>query len=218
VGQGRRPARAPCSLPAPSKATARAGGPGEGQHSLEVDLLARRAGRKILGEELALPRIQSKGKKNLTTPKVKYTGVHTTGPESLRHLKRTYKQALKAQHRFGTYNPKIPIVVPTREDKRTELAHDRAAQVERWCVMLHDGTSRGSMGDEQKENIVRHRELLDRYWCAANYKGAGRRAKLSSEAAVGAQRCGESITEASRCGRCSFCGCVGPSSPTTSIM
>src|SRR5205814_3111273 len=91
-------------------------GQGEGQHSLEVDLSLDELA-EILGEELALPRIQSKGKKNLTTPKVKYTGVHTTGPESLRHFKRTYKQALKRSIASGTYNPKIPIVVPTREDK-----------------------------------------------------------------------------------------------------
>src|SRR5205823_1930381 len=43
-------------------------GQGEGQHSLEVDLSLDELA-DILGEELALPRIQSKGKKNLTTPK-----------------------------------------------------------------------------------------------------------------------------------------------------
>src|SRR5437868_12218440 len=56
-------------------------GQGEGQHSLEVDLSLDELA-EILGEELALPRIQNRGKKNLTTPKVKYTGVHTVGPES----------------------------------------------------------------------------------------------------------------------------------------
>ena len=92
-------------------------GQGEGQHSLEVDLSLNELA-EILGEELALPRIQSKGKKNLTTPKVKYTGVHSTCPESLRHFKRTYKQALKRSIAAGTYNPKIPMIVPTREDRR----------------------------------------------------------------------------------------------------
>ena len=109
-------------------------GQGEGQHSLEVDLSLDELA-DILGEELALPRIQSKGKKNLTTPKVKYTGVHTTGPESLRHFKRTYKQALKRSIASGTYNPAIPIVVPTREDKRyrswrlTELPQSNAVVI-----------------------------------------------------------------------------------------
>src|SRR5438309_3490547 len=92
-------------------------GSGEGQHSLEVDLSLDELA-DILGEELALPRIQNKGKKNLITPKVKYSGVHTTGPESLRHFKRTYKQALKRSIASGTYSPSMPLIVPVREDKR----------------------------------------------------------------------------------------------------
>ena len=143
-------------------------GQGEGQHSLEVDLSLDELA-EILGEELALPRIQSKGKKNLTTPKVKYTGVHTTGPESLRHFKRTYKQALKRSIASGTYNPKIPIVVPTREDKRyrswrlTELPQSNA-------VVIYMMDVSGSMGDEQKE-IVRIESFWIDTWLRANYKG-----------------------------------------------
>src|SRR2546430_10508978 len=90
-------------------------GQGEGQHSLEVDLSLDELA-DILGEELALPRIENRGKKNLTTPKVKYTGVHTTGPESLRHFKRTYKEALKRSIATGIYNPAAPVVVPVRKE------------------------------------------------------------------------------------------------------
>ena len=43
----------------------------------------------ILGEELALPRIEPKGKKKIVTAKDKYTGIRQAGPESLRHFKRT---------------------------------------------------------------------------------------------------------------------------------
>src|SRR5438128_7000315 len=128
-------------------------GDSEGEHQLEVDLSLDELA-EILGEELALPRIQSKGKKNLTTPKVKYTGVHTAGPESLRHFKRTYKQALKRSIASGTYNPLIPIVVPTREDKRyrswrlTELPQSNA-------VVIHIIDLSGLKGDHQKE-VVRN--------------------------------------------------------------
>src|SRR4051812_8420238 len=106
-------------------------GEGEGDHQLEVDLSLDELA-EILGEELALPRIETKGKKNLTTPKVKYTGVHTSGPESLRHFKRTYKQALKRSISNGTYNAKTPVIVPVRADKRyrtwkvTELPQSNA--------------------------------------------------------------------------------------------
>ena len=51
----------------------------------------------ILGEELALPRIEPRGKKNIVTTRDKYTGIRQAGPESLRHFKRTFKRALKRQ-------------------------------------------------------------------------------------------------------------------------
>ena len=47
----------------------------------------------ILGEELALPRIEPRGKKNIVTTRDKYTGIRQAGPESLRHFKRTFKRA-----------------------------------------------------------------------------------------------------------------------------
>ena len=55
---------------------------------------------QILGEELALPRIEPRGKKNIVTTRDKYTGIRQTGPESLRHFKRTFKRALKAADRL----------------------------------------------------------------------------------------------------------------------
>src|SRR5438445_11085328 len=143
-------------------------GSGEGQHSLEVDLSLDELA-EILGGELALPRSQNKGKKNLTTPKVKYSGVHTTGPESLRHFKRTYKQALKRSIASGTYNPLVPLIVPVREDKRyrswrvTELPQSNA-------VVIYMMDVSGSMGDEQKE-IVRIESFWIDTWLRANYKG-----------------------------------------------
>jgi uncharacterized protein len=141
---------------------------GEGQHALEVDLSLDELA-EILGEELALPRIQNKGKKNLVTPKVKYSGVHTTGPESLRHFKRTYKQALKRSIASGTYNKETPIIVPTREDKRyrswrvQEMPQSNA-------VVIYMMDVSGSMGDEQKE-IVRIESFWIDTWLRANYKG-----------------------------------------------
>ena len=60
---------------------------------------------EILGEELALPRIEPRGKKNIVTTKDKYTGIRQAGPESLRHFKRTFKRALKRQIASGIYDP-----------------------------------------------------------------------------------------------------------------
>src|SRR5438067_956829 len=79
-----------------------------GGHILEVDLTMEELA-EILGEELALPRIEPRGKKNIVTTKDKYTGIRQTGPESLRHFKRTFKRAMKRQISSKTYDPDRPV-------------------------------------------------------------------------------------------------------------
>src|SRR6516162_1363845 len=93
------------------------GGAGDqpGGHILEVDLTMEELAQ-ILGEELALPRIEPRGKKNIITTRDRYTGIRQTGPESLRHFKRTFKRALRRQIASNIYDPEKPIVVPIRED------------------------------------------------------------------------------------------------------
>jgi uncharacterized sporulation protein YeaH/YhbH (DUF444 family) len=151
--------------PGPGKGPA---GQGEGQHTLEVDVTLDELA-EILGEELELPRIETRGKKNVTSPRVKYSGVHTTGPESLRHFKRTYKQALKRQIASGTYDPNDPIVVPTREDKRYRTWRlDPQPQSNAVVIYMMDVS--GSMGDEQKE-IVRIESFWIDTWLSSNYRG-----------------------------------------------
>src|SRR5580698_7894304 len=61
-----------------------------GGHILEVDLTMEELA-EILGEELALPRIDFFFNETATTEKDKYTSIRNVGPESLRHFKRTYK-------------------------------------------------------------------------------------------------------------------------------
>src|SRR6516165_680332 len=103
-------------------------GPGQGQpgagagdqpggHILEVELTMEELAA-ILGEELALPRIQPRGKKNISTRRDRYTGIRQAGPESLRHFKRTFKRALKRQIAANLYDPDKPVVIPVREDKQ----------------------------------------------------------------------------------------------------
>src|SRR5438477_2166823 len=86
-------------------------GDSAGGHILEVELTMEELAQ-ILGEELALPRIEPRGKKNIVTKRDKYTSIRQTGPESLRHFKRTYKRALRRQLTSNTYDPKDPIIVP----------------------------------------------------------------------------------------------------------
>ena len=49
-----------------------------------------------------------------------------TGPESLRHFRRTFKQALRRQIAMGTYDPKNPLIVPIRDDKRYRIVAERS--------------------------------------------------------------------------------------------
>src|SRR5580692_10632289 len=88
-----------------------------GEHALEVDVtLDELAG--ILGEELELPDILDKGKSKIINEKDRYTGVRRVGPESLRHFRRTYREALKRQISVGTYSRDKPVIVPIPDDKR----------------------------------------------------------------------------------------------------
>lgn len=126
----------------------------------------------ILGEELALPRIEPRGKKNIVTVKDRYSSIRSVGPESLRHFKRTYREALKRQISTGSYNPSRPLVVPEREDKRYRSWKEFPKPEAVACVIYMMDVS-GSMTDEQKE-IVRIEAFWIDTWIKAHYKGVDR--------------------------------------------
>jgi uncharacterized sporulation protein YeaH/YhbH (DUF444 family) len=127
-----------------------------GEHALE-------------GEELQLPNIEPKGKQRIISQKDRYVGIRRTGPESLRHFRRTFRQALRRQMMTGTYNAANPLIVPVREDRRyrswktTPLPQSNA-------VMIFIMDVSGSMGDEQKE-IVRIESFWIDTWLRSQYKG-----------------------------------------------
>jgi len=139
-----------------------------GAHILEVELTMEEMAQ-ILGEELALPRIEPRGKKNIVTTRDKYTGIRQTGPESLRHFKRTYKKALKRQISSNTYDPVDPVVVPIRSDKQYRSWKD-VQKPDSVAVLIYMMDVSGSMTDEQKE-IVRIEAFWIDTWIKAHYKG-----------------------------------------------
>ncbi len=146
-------------------------GPGAGdtpgEHLLEVDVeLSELA--KILGEELELPNIQPRGKKAIAAQKDRYTGIHRAGPESLRHFKRTYKQALKRMIALGAYDPDDPKIVPVREDKRYR-SWKTHKEPEANAVIVYMMDVSGSMGFEQKE-IVRIESFWIDTWLRSQYR------------------------------------------------
>ena len=146
-------------------------GDSPGGHILEVELTMEELAA-ILGEELALPRIEPKGKKNVVVTRDRYSSIRNVGPESLRHFRRTYRQALKRQISSGSYMPLDPKVVPEREDKRYRSAKDFPKPEAVACVVYMMDVS-GSMTDEQKE-IVRIEAFWIDTWIKAHYKGVDR--------------------------------------------
>ncbi|HQU71790.1 MAG TPA: DUF444 family protein [Calditrichia bacterium] len=139
-----------------------------GRHLLEVELTLDELA-EIIGEELELPNIQPKGKKNIVSSKDKYTGISKVGPESLRHFKRTFREALKRQIISGQFSINRPQIVPIREDfryrswKTTSLPESNA-------VIIYMMDVSGSMWDEQK-HIVRLETFWLDTWLRHQYDG-----------------------------------------------
>jgi uncharacterized sporulation protein YeaH/YhbH (DUF444 family) len=118
---------------------------------------------------LELPNLEEKGKERVVSTQDRYVGIKKVGPESLRHFKRTYREALKRQIASGVYNPERPVIIPIRDDKRyrswrTEEVHEANA------VIIYMMDVSGSMGEEQKE-IVRIESFWLDAWLSTQYKG-----------------------------------------------
>jgi uncharacterized sporulation protein YeaH/YhbH (DUF444 family) len=144
------------------------GGTEEGRHILEVEVGLDELA-DILGEELHLPRIQPRGRKNITSERDRYSGIRQAGPESLRHFKRTFRRALRRQIMSGVYDPENPRIIFERRDKvyrswKTTLSPQSNA------VIIYMMDVSGSMGDEQKE-LVRLEAFWIDTWLRRNYKG-----------------------------------------------
>jgi uncharacterized sporulation protein YeaH/YhbH (DUF444 family) len=167
VGQGEGEPGDPLSEAEGEEGAGQAGSEA-GQHVLEVDVTIEELA-EILGEELELPNIEEKGRDRLVSTYDRYVGIRRVGPESLRHFKRTYRAALRRQIASGTYDPKRPVIIPVREDKRfrswkTEEVHEANA------VIIYMMDVSGSMGEEQKE-IVRIESFWIDAWLSTQYEG-----------------------------------------------
>ena len=151
-----------------------------GEHVLEVDISLEELAA-ILGDELQLPRIEPKGKANIVQDKVRYTSVRRIGPESLRHFRRTYVEALRRQLSEGTYRPADPRVVPIKDDRRYR-SWEHVSEPQANAVILYMMDVSGSMTDDQKE-IVRTESFWIDTWLRSQYDGLERRYIIHDAAA-----------------------------------
>lgn len=139
-----------------------------GVHLIEVELTIDELA-EILGEELSLPRIQPRGRHKIESMKTRYRSISKVGPESLRHFKRTYKEALKRQIASGTYVFEKPLIIPIKEDVRYKAGKPMRT-LESNAVIFYLMDVSGSMGDEQKE-IVRIESFWIDAWLKRHYPG-----------------------------------------------
>jgi sporulation protein YhbH len=148
------------------------GGPGQagsepGEHIIEVDVSLEELA-EILGEELELPRIEPRGKKNIVTRQSKYSRIRRVGPDSLRHFKRTYRESLRRQIITGEYDPNDPLIVPIRDDMRYRSWKEEPLPQSNAIIFYMMDVS-GSMGPEQKE-LVRITAFWIETWLRSQYK------------------------------------------------
>jgi uncharacterized sporulation protein YeaH/YhbH (DUF444 family) len=69
--------------------------------------------RRSWARSSALPDIQDKGKSRISNAHDRYSGIRRVGPESLRHFKRTYREALKRMIASGSFAPTNPSSCPS---------------------------------------------------------------------------------------------------------
>lgn len=139
-----------------------------GEHALEVELSIEDLAR-LLGEELELPRIEDKGKQRVVSMRDRISGIRRSGPQSLRHFKRTYREALKRQIAMGTYDPRKPSVLPIKEDMRYKSFRTEPV-METAAVIIYMMDVSGSMGGEQKETVRIESYWIDA-WIRSQYEG-----------------------------------------------
>ncbi|HRJ50564.1 MAG: DUF444 family protein [Phycisphaeraceae bacterium] len=144
------------------------GGDAEGRHAIEVDVALDELA-DILADELKLPRIQPRGRHELTTIRDKYTGIRPIGPAALRHFKRTYREALRRQLSMGLYDPDNPVIIPIKNDLRFR-SWNEVKKPQSNAVIVYMMDVSGSMGDEQKE-LVRLEAFWIDTWLRRNYQG-----------------------------------------------
>ncbi len=143
-----------------------------GKHLMEVDVDIDEL-TEILADQLELPRLKPKASGIADSQSKKYSSIAPTGPNSLRHFKRTFKRALKREISMGTYNPDDPLIIPIKRDFR--YRHPKVtSRPNTNAVVIYMMDISGSMGGEQK-NIVRTEVFWLDLWIEKHYQHVKKR-------------------------------------------
>lgn len=136
---------------------------------------------KFLAEELELPDLKPKPSDTFDEVKIKYNNISLIGPESLRHNRRTFLQALKRQAAEGTINdlefvPGCPTpmrtIKPIQKDKRYRQYREiKYPSTNALVIYARDGS--GSM-DAFKCDVVSDMAWWIDVWIRRFYKRVDR--------------------------------------------
>ena len=91
----------------------------------------------IIGEQLRLPNLRDIfGGGKMESTQRRYSSIRRVGPNSLRHFRRTYREALRRSIASGTYDPRNPVVVPIKEDSRFRAPKDVISQTNNAVIIF----------------------------------------------------------------------------------
>jgi len=120
-----------------------------------------------------LPYLDDKNKKRVIEERIKYSTINKTGPESLRHNKRTFLEAMKRSMTSGKYNPEKPVIIPVHDDRR----YKSYKQIIKWAtnaaiITIMDVS--GSMGPNERD-VARTLSFWINAWIRRNYEDVKQR-------------------------------------------
>jgi hypothetical protein len=142
--------------------------------SVEIDMVEV---LKFLQDELQLPNLKPKENEVFEEKKIKYNNISKTGPESLRHNRRTMLQALKRTCASGEfdkfyeipgYKDKVRLIKPINSDRRYRQYREINVPSSNAAIFFaRDGS--GSM-DQYKCDIVSDMAWWIDVWIRSFYK------------------------------------------------
>lgn len=139
----------------------------EGSKELEAEFSSEELA-DILGNELELPRIEPKGEQNIAKKIFRYNTLGITGPDSLKNMKKTFRNILKREISDGNFDPKKPKFIPQKRDFRYR-SYKIDYEYESSATVFYIMDVSGSMGEEQKE-MARSASFWQNIWLKNNYK------------------------------------------------
>ncbi len=128
---------------------------------------------ELMGEVLRLPRLEPKGPGAVEETSKRYTTLSRFGPESLRHVRRTLRQALRRSLISGDYRPDDPQLIPEPGDFRYRAPREHPRPIAQAVVVFALDVS-GSMAGEQLE-IVKQLAFWITAWIRKHFPSLDRR-------------------------------------------